>query len=87
MNEKLYEIEVQEIKFLGEIKYMSVGIPDFQVGSLAEPNMKVKFYNTNQAKVYELNVSMPREVYNQWGTDDSVIINYVCDILNLTLDE
>jgi hypothetical protein len=43
----------------------------------------VTFYDRKRNKIGEKNVPIPASVVNKWGTDDSVIKEYVIKILNL----
>ena len=46
-------------------------------------NTYVTFYDRKRNKIGEKNVPIPASVVNKWGTDDSVIKEYVIKILNL----
>jgi len=46
-------------------------------------NTYVTFYDRKRNKIGEKNVPIPASVVNKWGTDDSVIEEYVIKILNL----
>lgn len=86
MRVKKYKIKLIEIRFHGNIKYFSVAIADYQIGSPDMPTLIISFYDENEVKKFEVKALMLDEDYANWGTNDSVIINYVCNILNLTLD-
>lgn len=78
-----YEIEPIEVKFLGNVKYFSATF-DYKLGEVPE-NIDVVLFNQFQAPVHTMKISLPTEVYNEWGTDDSVVVEWVAEALNVTL--
>jgi len=84
MRIKKYQIEPVEIKFHGIMTQISVSIGEYQIGSPDMPTLIVSFYNEAEAKGFEVKAMMLDDAYASWGTDDSLVINYVCNILGLT---
>lgn len=87
MRIKKYSIEPVEVKFHGNMTAISIKITDYEIGSLDIPTLIVSFYDELGSKKFELKTTMLDEPFADWGTDDSVVVDYVCEILNLTLDE
>ncbi len=78
------EIQPIQIQFLGNIKYFSVKVLDYKVGEVPE-DLEVILYNEYQAPVHTMKVTLPQEVYDNWGTDDSVLVEWVAEAISVTL--
>lgn len=83
MRVKKYSIEPIEVKFHGFMSAISVAIESYEIGSQDIPPMTISFYDELGSKKFELKTTMLDEPFASWGTDDSVVIDYVCDILGL----
>ena len=80
MRIKKYEIQPIEVKFHGVMTKISVSIGEYQIGSLDMPTLIVSFYNEAEAKSFEVKATMLDDAYASWGTDDSIVIDYVSGI-------
>lgn len=69
-NDTLYQVS---------IKAFDISVGDSTSGC----NTYVTFHDRKGNKIGEKNVPIPASVVNKWGTDDSVIKEYVIKILNL----
>jgi hypothetical protein len=78
------EIQPIEIQFLGNIKYFSVKVLDYKVGEIPE-DLEVILYDEFHAPVHTMKVTLTNEVYEQWGTDDSVLVEWVAEAISVTL--
>jgi len=47
-------------------------------------NTYVQVFDRKAKKLFDTNVEIPSEVVNLWGTDDTIIINFVLNYLGLT---
>lgn len=47
-------------------------------------NSYVQMFDRKARRVYEANVYIPKEVIRVWGTDDTVIDDYILNYYNLT---
>jgi len=69
-NDTLYQVKIQAFGLV---------VGDTTSGC----NTYVTFHDRKGNKIGEKNVPIPASVVNKWGTDDSVIKEYVIKILNL----
>jgi len=47
-------------------------------------NTYVQVFDRKAKKLFDKNVEIPSDVVNLWGTDDTIIINFVLNYLSLT---
>lgn len=80
----MYEIEQINVKFMGNIKYITIQIVDFIVGTTPD-KLLVTIYDEFGRKVYQVNSNLDSADYNQWGQDDKFIAECVCKSLDLQL--
>lgn len=79
-----YEIKTIEVRFLGLIKYFEIDLPKYKIGETPD-NLIITLYNDLYAPVYTFTIAFPDNVYENWGTDDNVVVEYVSELLNLEL--
>lgn len=78
-----YKIETVSYGVLGNADFITISVRPFFIG---EETASLVVTLENDEKSFETKIlTIPQEVYNKWGTDDSVIINWVCEALELTL--
>lgn len=76
-----YNIEQISYGVLGNADQIEITIGSFSLGEI--PRVIVSFKNsekTLETKVLE----MPEETYQNWGTDDQVVVDFVLEELGLT---
>lgn len=94
-------IKIQTISFgfKGQANAIEIIIADYKLG--LPPRVLVKFYDiqevpavdeeseptTNTVYMHEEFLNMPEEIYNTWGTDDTVVKEWVAEELDLTLED
>lgn len=76
---------IQEVSYgvLGSATTIEVEVMNFVLGS-ESADVAVKLMDGANVLERKL-VPLSQEVYQQWGTDDSVVLNYVVSELGLTL--
>jgi hypothetical protein len=84
MRQKKIEIQPVEIKFLGVAKFISIAVDQYEIGSPDIATLLVRFHSEGGAELHSMKATMLDEAFNAWGTSDEVVIDYVCQILNLT---
>lgn len=63
-----------------KIQYIRMGIDDFQLGA-EDAWVVVKEYDKDDFFLNLTRVYIPPEIYEEWGTDDWYIIDYVMDYI------
>lgn len=79
------KIAIKSVSYgvLGNATQIDITILPFNLGLIP----KVRVGIINDEKSFESKtLDMPTDVYENWGTDDSTIINWVCEELGLTLN-
>lgn len=61
---------------------LEITMPEFKLGD-TEGTARVIFLTSEGAAADIKYIHIPPDVYSQWGTDDSFIVNYVLEMLNL----
>lgn len=78
-----YKIETVSYGVLGNADFITINVRPFFIG---EETASIVVTLENSEKSFETKIlTLPTDVYEAWGTDDSVIINWVCEELGLTL--
>jgi len=74
---------IQTISYgvLGEANKIQINILFFVLGQI--PQVQVSVMN-NERNFEDKLLTMPENVYQAWGTDDQVVIDWVLDELGLT---
>jgi hypothetical protein len=78
------KIEIKSVSYgvLGNATQIDITILPFNLGLIP----KVRVDIVNDEKSFESKtLDMPEDIYENWGTDDSTIINWVYEELGLTL--
>ena len=91
----MINIETTSFGYKGNANTISITITDYNLGF--PPKILVKFFNketienevTNEvtenfAEMHEQFIPMTQEVYEAWGTDDQVVVDFVLEELGLT---
>lgn len=76
-----YNIEQISYGVLGNADQIEITIGSFSLGEI--PRVIVSLKNSEKTLETKL-LEMPEETYQNWGTDDQVVIDWVLDELNLT---
>jgi hypothetical protein len=78
-----YNIQTISYGAMGEANKMDITVIPFLLGSeTTSLSVNIK----NDEKIFESKkLDIPQDIYESWGTDDSIIIEWVCEELGLTL--
>jgi hypothetical protein len=79
-----YNIEEKDLGLLGIATKLTVLVRSYVLGS-EDVRLSVQLQNSDGNGLYGKEMAVPAEVVADWGTDDSVIIDWVCTELGLTL--
>lgn len=79
-----YEIKTIEVRFLGLIKYFEIDLPKYKIGETPD-NLIITLYNDLYAPVYTFTIAFSDNVYENWGTDDSILVKWVAEAISVTL--
>jgi len=78
-----YKIEPVSFGTLGNADRFFIEVIDYRLGN---PATRLRVVLCDEEKNFDAKVlDLPEEVYEKWGEDDSIITNWVCEELGLTL--
>lgn len=79
----MIKIKAIEIPTKGEAVGIEITVLPFNVPTETSIGTYYSLFDELDNKLLDGNVTVPYEVVSEWGTDDSVIINYVLTTLGL----
>ena len=77
-------MNIQEVSYgvLGEANQIEIRIHPFAIGEIPMVSVDIK----NDEKTFETRtLEMPQNIYENWGTDDSVVVEWVAEAISVTL--
>lgn len=74
-------IQIISYGVLGEADKIEINIMSFILGEIPQVQVRIM----NDERIFEDKfLTMPNNIYQSWGTDDQVVIDWVVDTLELT---
>lgn len=84
MSVSIEPVNIVPVTFSYTCNRVQITIDDFQLLATSA-TCRVYFYNGDTGSVIKVqSVTIPEDIYAEWGTDDQFIIDYVLQTLNLT---
>lgn len=80
-----YQIEPVSYGVLGDADNITIEVMNYELGATSA-SVAVRF-NMGTTTLERRIVEIPAELYAQWGTDDSIIVDHVITTLQLTTIE
>lgn len=77
-----HTVDVQPISVSVEVAKADVQFIDFQLNA-TDGYVQVLRYDKNDRFIDTTVVHIPPDIYSQWGTDDSIIIDYALEQLKM----
>lgn len=78
----MYDIQPIAIPIVGTVNKLSIQINPFQ---LFPSEVQTYVTLSGENAFHSMNITIPQSVVEEWGTDDSVVLNYIVQELGITL--
>lgn len=77
-----HTIDVSPVSVSCQVEKVDIQFVDFQLNA-TEGTVQVNRYTKNSRFVDSMAVTIPQDIYAKWGTDDTIIVDYVLQQLKM----